>query len=311
MSDRPAVVYLTGWCRSGTTLIGNLIGELPGALHVGELRYLWRHGVLGDGTNDTCGCGTRIADCPLWSAVLRRLGAPDGVPDLLERQQRLLRTRHVGARLAAIPATIAARRDLERLYGAIAAEAGARIIVDSGKFPAEAATVCGSDRVRPYVLHVLRDPRAVAESWRRPKAYIPAMSACRSTAYWVAFQQASARVGRAFPGRYQRLRYEDFAAAPADTLGAVLAGWGLAAAAPVTADGTAVLSPNHTVTGNPDRLRTGPVTIRPDERWRTTSPRTTRYAAGLLAAPWLHRYGYRLTGGADRGAGVRSDAGTS
>jgi hypothetical protein len=300
MNERPVVVYLTGWCRSGTTLIGNLIGELPGAVHVGELRYLWRHGVLGDGTNDTCGCGARVADCPLWSDVLRRLDAPEVVPAVLDRQRRLLRTRHTTARLAEGTATTLARHDLERLYDAITAATGARIIVDSGKFPAEAAALCGSGRVRAYALHVLRDPRAIAESWRRPKAYIPAMPAWRSTAYWVAFQRASARVGRAFPDRYRRLRYEDFAAAPADTLGAVLADWGLAAAAPVGADGTAVLSPNHTVTGNPDRLRTGPVTIRPDDRWRSTAPRTTRYVAAAIAAPWLHRYGYRLRDTAGR-----------
>jgi hypothetical protein len=47
-------------------------------------------------------------------------------------------------------------------------------------------------------------------------------------------------------------------------------------------------------------LRTGPVTIRPDDRWRSTAPRTTRYVAAAIAAPWLHRYGYRLRDTAGR-----------
>ncbi|WP_255955003.1 sulfotransferase [Streptomyces odontomachi] len=299
MTTRPVVVYLTGWCRSGTTLIGNLIGELPGAVHVGEVHYLYRHGVLTDGTNDSCGCGTRIAECPLWSGVLARLGAPDSVPELTGRQRRLLRTRHTAARLsgAAGPrrATAAALADLERLHTAIAAESGASIIVDSGKYPAEAATLCGSTAVRTHVLHVVRDPRAIAESWRRPKDYIPAMSAWRSTAYWVAFNRASHLVGQAFPDRYRCIRYEDFAAEPRETLGAVLADWGLADEPPVTADGTAELSVNHTVTGNPDRFRHGAVTIRPDDRWRARTPPATRLVSGLVAAPWLGRYGYRRT----------------
>ena len=298
---RTTVVYLTGWCRSGTTLIGNLIGELPAAVHVGELRYLWLNGVLGRGTNSQCGCGEAVPGCPLWSKVLTRLGGAGSVEDVVGYQQRYLRTRHTGARLAeatgprsrgAGPA--AALAGLERLYDTIAAESGARIVVDSGKFPAEAAMLCGSSRIDAYVLHVVRDPRATAESWRRAKEYIPAMGVARSTGYWVGFNHASARIGRAFPDRYQVISYERFCAEPRQVLGAVLAGWGLAEEPPVSPDGTAVLSVNHTVTGNPDRLRHGPVTIRPDERWLTTQPRGARLAAGLIAAPWLRRYGYHF-----------------
>ncbi len=301
MSERPVVVYLTGWCRSGTTLIGNLIGELPGAVHIGEVRYLYRHGVLTDGTNDSCGCGARIAECRLWSRVLARMGAPESVPELSRHQHQLLRTRHTAARLSRaagpLKATEVALADLERLYTAIADVSGARIVVDSGKYPAEAATLCSSTALNAYVLHVVRDPRAIAESWRRPKDYIPAMPAWRSTAYWVAFNQASSLIGRACPDRYRRIRYEDFAAAPRQTLGALLADWGLAGDVPVAPDGTATLSVNHTVTGNPDRFRHGTVTIRPDDRWRSQAPRATRLVSGLIAAPWLDRYGYRLTTG--------------
>ena len=77
----------------------------------------------------------------------------------------------------------------------------------------------------------------------------------------------------------------------------MLARWGLADEPPVAPDGTATLSVNHTVTGNPDRFQHGAVTIRPDDRWRARAPRSTRLVAGLVAAPWLHRYGYRLAAG--------------
>jgi hypothetical protein len=299
--QRPTVVYLTGWCRSGTTLIGNLLGELPGAVHVGELRYLWLNGVLGRGTNDRCGCGAPVPDCPLWSRVLARLAAPGYAEDAVRRQDRYLRTRHTAARLAEAtgrrprtPGAADALRELERLYTTISAESGARTVVDSGKFPAEPAALSGSTRLDAYVLHVVRDPRATAESWRRAKEYIPPMGVTRSTGYWVAFNRASARLADAFGARYRLLSYEEFCARPRRTLGAVLAGWGLADEAPVSPDGTATLSVNHTVTGNPDRLRHGAVTIRPDERWRTTQPSGARLAASLIAAPWLRRYGYPL-----------------
>jgi hypothetical protein len=39
-----AVLYVTGWCRSGNTVLGNVLAEMPGVFHVGELRFLWRNG---------------------------------------------------------------------------------------------------------------------------------------------------------------------------------------------------------------------------------------------------------------------------
>lgn len=299
----PGVLYVTGWCRSGTTLLGNLLGELPGVLHTGEQRYLWANGVLGHGTNGLCGCGETLTACPLWSAVLA--GVTGGDPGYPARaaaaQQDWLRTRHTGARLAESagqrprPAgASAALAQLERLYQAIAGAGAARLIVDSGKFPAEAAALCGSSEVDVKVLHMVRDPRATAESWRRAKAYIPPMGVLRSTGYWAAFNLASERIGRAFPGRYLRVSYEDFAVAPRQVLTAVLSFAQVEAEAPVRADGRATLGVNHTVTGNPDRLLRGEVRVRPDEAWRAAQPRRHRLAATAVAGPFLHRYGYRL-----------------
>jgi hypothetical protein len=69
---------------------------------------------------------------------------------------------------------------------------------------------------------------------------------------------------------------------------------GLDGEPPVAADGTAWLGVNHTVTGNPDRLKRGAVTIRPDARWATAlSERQLAVVTGL-ALPLLKRYGYPL-----------------
>ncbi|MFB4307750.1 sulfotransferase [Actinomadura sp. GTD37] len=294
------VLYVTGWCRSGTTLLGNLLGEVPGAVHVGELRYLWTNGVLGEGTNTLCGCGQDIPSCPLWKAVVGRLAGDDPAwhaERAVRRQRAALRTRHTGRRLAEarrLRAPHPAVRDLAALYAAIADETGAGLIVDTGKFPAEAAALCGAPGVDARVLHVVRDPRATAESWRRAKEYIPAMGPARSTAYWTGFNAASERVARAFPGRCLRLRYEDFAARPRAELARVMRHAGLAGDPPVDAAGTARLGVNHTVTGNPDRLRRGPVRIRDDDAWVRAQPASARAVATVLAAPLLARYGYPL-----------------
>jgi hypothetical protein len=287
------ILYVTGWCRSGSTLLGNLLNEVPGVVHVGEVHYLWQNGVLGAGTNTACGCGEPLAGCPLWSSV------PTGdARAAIAGQQRYLRTRHTHRRLAeargARPVDPGARAAVERmlsLYRAVTEATGARLVVDSSKFPAEAAALSGRPDVR--VLHLVRDPRATARSWRRAKAYIPAMSTPRSGAYWTGFNAASDAIGRAFPDRYLRLRYEDFAGDPATALRRTLDLAGLDDAAPIDGSGTAELGVNHTVTGNPDRLTRGTVRVTPDDAWRDDLPRLDRATAMLLAAPLLRRYGYR------------------
>jgi hypothetical protein len=295
------VLYLTGWLRTGSTLLGNVLGELPEVAHVGELHYLWRNGVLRTGTNSLCGCGKDLLDCPVWAQVLGRVPVP--AQQVVAWQRDLLRTRHTRARLAeargrAAPAPgVAAALDMmAALYRAVAAHAGGgRLIVDGSKFPAEAAALLGRRDLDVRVLHVVRDPRATAQSYRRAKAYIEPRGPAESSGYWLAFNLASDLVGAA-AGRYLRIRHEDLAARPRDVIAEVMRFAGLADAPPVDSDGTVRLGGNHTVTGNPDRLTRGTVTIRPDERWRTELPVRAAAVATAVAAPLLRRYGYPLIG---------------
>jgi Sulfotransferase family len=307
---RPLVLYVTGWCRSGTTLIGNLLGEVDGVVHVGELRYLWRNGVLGTGTNSTCGCGLPVTECALWRGVLKRLTDGDlraAATAWAEAQERVVRTRHTLVRLAegipgvpTKPAAAALTERMTALYDAIGEVFGARVVVDSSKFPAEAAMLASSGAIDVRVLHVVRDPRATAHSWLRPKNYIPAMDPIRSTRYWTAFNLASELVGLRCGERALRLRYEDFVRDPRAATAAILRLLDIADEPPVDAAGVTHLGVNHTVTGNPDRLRQGPTVIRPDDRWRRELDRRTAAKVTALALPLLPRYGYplRARGGA-------------
>ena len=63
------VVYLTGTGRSGSTLLGNAIGSLPGALSAGEIRFLLRRGIAEGGR---CGCREPVVECPVWQPALEK-----------------------------------------------------------------------------------------------------------------------------------------------------------------------------------------------------------------------------------------------
>lgn len=295
------VLYITGMMRCGSTMIGNVLGEAERALHVGELHFLWRNGILHEGTNTSCGCGETLSECPLWSDVLSAEVAADRhVAAAVEAVQATrLRARHTPARLAESLGPLRTPADVRwvtevtaELYRAAAGTAGAEVVVDSSKYPAEAAALLGRDDLDVRVLHVVRDARATTHSYRKDKSYVARMSAARSTGYWAAVNAASDLLALAGRHRYLRVRHEDFSARPAEVLGEIMAFAGIAGPNPVGADGTVELGVNHTVTGNPDRFRHGRVPIRADGRWRTELDWKPRAFTTAASAPQLLRYGY-------------------
>ena len=61
------LIYIAGFARSGTTILGNMLGELDGFVHVGELYRMWRRASQ---LRDRCGCGEPLEECSLWSQAI-------------------------------------------------------------------------------------------------------------------------------------------------------------------------------------------------------------------------------------------------
>lgn len=293
------VLYIIGWCRNGSTLIGNILNEINGFFHVGELHYLWKN-FLNKGTNTTCGCGKSLAACEVWRQVLDATAAGAKVEDYAEKvltYQECVRTRHIrrvlryqgrGDRCLEAYADI-----LSRTYCSLHNVTGAKVIIDGGKYPAEAALLPHMQGIKPVYLHLVRDPRSSAYSWSRTKSYIPSMSAARSTAYWVGFNLASDALRRRYPNNSLFLRYEDFISDPRASIDRILAVLDEDPANNPLRDRTIALGVNHTVTGNPDRFASGTVTVRDqDVDWRKKLPRRSALMATFLSLPFMRRYGY-------------------
>ncbi|MGH3760767.1 sulfotransferase [Actinophytocola sp.] len=305
MTDPLTVVCITGWCRNGSTIIGNILNEIPDFGHVGELAFLWKNSA-GQGANNLCGCGQPLTECAIWSRVLAA-GRPSGVSaeahaeTVIRRQQACVRTRHTWRvlRRGLHDGDVRAHAELMTTTLHTAAELmGARVLVDTTKIPGESALLPLLDGVAPYYVHLVRDPRAVAQSWSHWKQYAFPMSASRSTAYWHGFNSAARALVRRRPERSMFLRYEDFIADPAGTIDRLLRLCGTDPAVnPMTGGRTIDLHTNHTVTGNPDRFDTGVTIIRDrDDTWRTRLPVRARLAAVTLSWPRFRRYGYSYAG---------------
>lgn len=298
------IICVMGWCRNGSTILGNVLGEVPGFFHAGELHFLWKN-AAGRGANNLCGCGDALTSCPLWSQIIPVGRPPELSVDahasiVVRRQRAYVRTRHTWRVLRQGPRSSDIRDHatmMARTYQAIAERTRARVIVDSTKIPGEAALVPHMTGLMPYYIHLVRDPRAAAESWRERKQYCAPMSPARSTAYWDGFNLASEAITRRYPQRSVFLRYEEFIADPAGTIGRLLRWCGADPAANPVHGRTVELHTNHTVTGNPDRFRTGATLIRDtDDAWQAALPRMSRLIAQTLSWPLAYRYGYRSQG---------------
>jgi hypothetical protein len=300
------VLYLGGLGRSGTTVLERVLGELPGTCSVGELVHLWQRGVLDD---ETCGCGEPFSGCPFWTEVGRRaFGGWD--PALAARMEELRprvdRTRFIPKLV--VPRLLGRHRaelreymgTFLRLYRAISEAAGGAVVIDSSKHSSLAFCLRTEPGIDLRVVHVVRDSRGVAYSWtkevHRPEAGEDALmtrySPSRSSALWVGHNLFFGLLGR-LGTRTRLLRYEDFVADPRAVL---LDLAGFVDVVPGDLDflsgDSAVLSPSHTVAGNPMRFRTGPITLRRDDAWRSKLPRARRMLVTALTAPLLARYGY-------------------
>ena len=293
------ILSITGWCRNGSTIIGNILNEIPGFFHVGEIHFLWKNSVS-QGSNNLCGCRKPLIECDTWSEVLDTV-RPNGISaeefytTVRRRQLAHVRTRHTWRILKRGLDSDGIREHAElmaRTYQTVAKLTDARVIVDTNKIPGESAILPHVDGVEPYFVHLVRDPRAVAGSWSGWKDYVYTMSSSRSTLYWRGFNSASAALLRAYPDRSMLLRYEDFIADPAAIIGSLLDLCGVEAANPM-AGRTIELHTNHTVTGNPDRFETGPTLIRPtDDSWQAKLSIRAKLAAVTLSWPQFRRYGY-------------------
>jgi hypothetical protein len=308
-----SVIYIAGTGRSGSTLLASLLGEVEGCFAAGEVRYLWQRGLA---ERRLCGCGVPVRECPVWKRVLAESGHLDN-PDRIEGVVSLLartgRIRNLPAILVGSlrpeldPArSLSGVRDraaLGDVYAAMAHVTGSQVIIDSSKLPAYANVLAATPGIDLRVVHLIRDPRGAAHSWssRKPltdgasRSHMEQIGPAKSAVLWDLWNVAGGLLFGGPPDRYVRVRYEDFIAHPEASLRRILAMVGMGDAdLPLVAGGEAVTSLNHSVAGNPDRLRHGSIHLRPDDRWRTAMPRRDQRLVGALTLPLLLHYGYTL-----------------
>jgi hypothetical protein len=306
------VVFIAGFGRSGSTLLAQVLGQLPGFVSVGELRHLWLRGVV---ENQLCGCGEPFRSCAFWRKVADQgFGGVswESLADIAQLQTRVDAIRLIPQVFFEWMRSAAYRSDLREycqklasLFRGIHEASGKAIIVDSSKTPMHGRLLLETPGVRLHVIHLTRDSRAVAYSWQRKKErpeihwkqeVMPRYGALKSAMWWNGANATAEWLARR-AATFVQFRYEDFLKSPRATLSEFLQ----AAHFPgltegLLAEGQIEVGVQHTVAGNPGRFRTGKVALKPDNEWQASYRGASRAVVDALTFPWLWRYGYRLAG---------------
>ena len=307
-TERVPILYVGGMPRSGSTLTGLLFDQLPGHIGVGEIFYLWDDALV---RNSPCACGETFHACSFWQAVGER--AYDGWESIdPERVKQLQRTVDVTAaipklvrkpRSAAFASSLDEYLDLlTRLYRAVVAVSGCRIVVDSSKRPSMAYALRRASEIDLRVAHVVRDPRGVAYSFSKtvsvdrgvgvPKE-MPRTVPRKVARRWVTVNLSIAGLSR-LGVPLERLRYEDLVAQPQRELSRVLdlekralpADWNF------VENGAVNIPRTHAVAAGRVSRESGSMPLRRDDAWRGAMPDRDRKLVSALTAPLRLWYGY-------------------
>lgn len=309
LTDRVTVLYVGGMPRGGTTLLDLMLGQLPGHVAVGELFYIWLTGVERD---RLCGCGKPFHDCEFWEAVgAKAFGGWDAVD--IPAMKRL-----VGSvdKTAYLPLLVAPnikpgfagdladyQETLTKVYRAVAEVSGCRVVVDSSKRPSLAYALRTAPGIDLKVVHIVRDPRGVVQSWSKEVAipegagardHLKKRSARLITRRWLTVHTMIATLGRLGVPE-TTMRYEDLILDPRSAMRAAAALTGTT----LDTDDLAFVSPegllierHHTVAGGRIRFHDGPMPLRLDEKWRNEMPGRRRRLVEIATWPMRSRYGY-------------------
>jgi hypothetical protein len=272
-------IYITGTRHSGSTVFGSALAAHAGVAFPGEIHYIGRALQY----DEYCACGETASACAFWSRFAQSWSAADDW--LAPADYEGVRSRRESIKQALFGGWIGrtARRE-QRIYAhtsvavfeALRSAYGVSTVVDSSKSLGRLLQLLrmGMGR-RMLVIHLVRDPLAVAASSRPLRNVDPAQglerevgghAPWRTAAAWTLGNLAIAfilRLARLFGVRAQRVRYEHFVARPMDEFGrlgiadeAARAGEDQPMQLPVPMAGQHVLCGNHARMGGDTELRT-------------------------------------------------------
>lgn len=309
--NKTKVLFVAGRGRSGSTLMGNVLGQLDGYVNCGEIIAMWDASII---NRRNCGCGKPVRECEFWAPVLTK--AYGRVDDELARHMLNLRGNSMGrwhlprlsmgiGRDKLLKMSEPYRNELAKLYRAIAEHTQCKVLVDVSKSAAYAYLLDQTPEIDLYTVHLVRDPRAVSYSWwknakvatdkhREGEMDLKRRNPIETSLGWDILNTYIDRIWKRENKRYMFLNYETFTKSPRATIESICKFVGEERpTSPFVADDELVMRPCHSCIGNPSRFVEGKTTkIRHDTKWETSIGGGMKLLCNVLTAPCRRRFGY-------------------
>jgi len=310
--NKRKILLITGSGRSGSTLLSKLLNEIDGAFNVNELVFLHLNGVVRD---YPCNTGEKFSESAVWQNIMTSYRQKNEI-DLLEYKPHLIPNTRKLVKAQFLPfreATLAQgeyfkryQKAIKDLYDSIFEVTNASIIIDSSKIAPFVNVVAQMEDFERYVLHLVRDPRAVAHSWQKTirredvdastNLFMEKRTPARSSIRWQLVNQFAEALKKHPSIKYQYLKYENFAAKPDQYIADILKFLDLPVEAiPVEKGNTIHLKrEDFGIWGNPNvRTQKNIVKVKMDDQYKVELPWKDRMIATIYAMPLLWKYGYK------------------
>lgn len=302
------VIFITGYGRSGSTLLDMMLGGHPDIFGAGEMSTICRHVWPND---EYCACRRRVKSCPLWSEAMaewQRGGVDVAAHERLQRQVEPILS---AARMLGRAGLRDWRDQTLALYRIAARRAGRPVLLDSSKSPGRALALAGAG-IDLRVIHLVRDPRAVAHSMSKPMGIdteagvqktLRAHPVARTALRWNFVNAGAERALARLPaGHGLRLRYEDMVDDPATALTRIGAAAGIDLGPQAREIGSGKpIAADHQVAGSRIRMN-GPMRVEADMGWQDRMGAGDQATVARLCRGRMRRYGYDPRDPRDRGA---------
>ena len=210
------VIYILSLGHSGSTLLDLILGSHSQIESVGEIKAFGKYwksfsdNSLKLESKDRCTCGFHVNECEYWSKVKHEVDANcgkfDTVPDFNSKEQFA--------------------QNNYCLLKAILKVSEKTIVCDSSKNPLRLKNFLDSELFEVFILHLVRDSRAVAYSWAKKGAQFgktkkPQYNYYNALKSWQKFNTNSYSKFSNF-NSYFCLKYEDFVNTPQESISKIL-----------------------------------------------------------------------------------------
>lgn len=285
---KPTVIHITGYGRSGSTLVNMLLNGHSAILGCGgissyrskDMRKRFRPSAR---LEKMCSCGNEVSSCPFWREVFGPMEEKIEHGLLLGRKKHdhFLNRKHYYFHDGKPADPDSYLKLIEEVYHRIVAVSGKRILVDSSKDPSRIDLLARSSRIKLVVLHLVRDVRGcVASIHKRDKSIFYALFG------WIYHNIATEIVKRRNPDTQTLfLHYTRLCNNPRGELTRLLSQIGLAFEEPMLRFRSHEL---HDFSGNKHKqFKDRPEVIEEDLTWEQYLGRQEIFVSTLLAG-WLN-----------------------